>query len=567
MKNILILLLVIITLGKSVLSQPKNNLNYRSPLEIPLIFAANFGELRSNHFHMGVDYKTKHVEGMKIFSVQDGYVSRIKVSSYGYGKVIYINHPEGVTSVYAHCSIFKGEIDSIVKVHQHLKESFEIDIKLNNDEIKVEKGQVIALSGNTGGSTAPHLHFELRDTETETALNPLKYGYEIKDSKSPKLSHLKIYSLTKEGYVTTDNNFKYKLSLINNQYIPEQKTIYIPVNYITKNGGLGFSFDAYDPYDLSYNKLGIYGSKLLINNELIFETKIDSISFDHTRYINTYTDFHEFSVNRRNYHKSFKNLNNPLTVYNSKKDGIIKIKQGDTLNIEYNIFDTKNNNSNLSFKLIVTKANNKNYFLKDFTNDNFINTNKAYDFFSKDSIIKIKTEENTFYEPISLMIKEKNSSNDFTFGEKTTPIHKYIHIDIDLNKLNSSLVFNKCYLTVNNRYLETVITDGLLRSKSKYLGGFKLETDTLSPIIRQKNFSNSNVSTYNKIRWEIVDTKSGIQDYDLYIDDKWQVLEYEYKNNTVTFVIPRNLKGQKEVKVVVKDNCNNTKIWKKNLTF
>ena len=193
MKNILILLLVIITLGKSVLSQPKNNLNYRSPLEIPLIFAANFGELRSNHFHMGVDYKTKHVEGMKIFSVQDGYVSRIKVSSYGYGKVIYINHPEGVTSVYAHCSIFKGEIDSIVKVHQHLKESFEIDIKLNNDEIKVEKGQVIALSGNTGGSTAPHLHFELRDTETETALNPLKYGYEIKDSKSPKLSHLKIY--------------------------------------------------------------------------------------------------------------------------------------------------------------------------------------------------------------------------------------------------------------------------------------------------------------------------------------------------------------------------------------
>ena len=184
---------------------------------------------------MGVDYKTKHVEGMKIFSVQDGYVSRIRVSSYGYGKAIYINHPEGVTSVYAHCSLFKGKIDSIVKFYQHLQESFEIDIELTADEIKVKKGQVIALSGNTGGSTAPHLHFELIDTKTETALNPLKFGYKIKDSKSPKLSHLKIYSLSKEGYIASDKSFKYKLSLTNSIYFPEQKTIYIPINFLPEN--------------------------------------------------------------------------------------------------------------------------------------------------------------------------------------------------------------------------------------------------------------------------------------------------------------------------------------------
>ena len=566
MKNTLILLLSIITFNKIVCAQPDNNLNYRSPLEIPLIFAANFGELRTNHFHMGVDYKTKHVEGMKIFSVQDGYVSRIKVSSYGYGKAIYINHPEGVTSVYAHCSLFKGKIDSIVKFYQHLQESFEIDIELTADEIKVKKGQVIALSGNTGGSTAPHLHFELRDTKTETALNPLKFGYKIKDSKSPKLSHLKIYSLSKEGYIASDKSFKYKLSLTNSIYFPEQKTIYIPINFLPENGGLGFSFDAYDPYDLSYNKLGIYESKLIINDELMFETKIDSISFDHTRYINTYTDFHEFSNNRRNYHKSFKNLNNPLTIYNDKKNGIIKVKLGDTLNIDYQIFDTEKNKSDVSFKIIITKSNEKNYAVTNFTDDDFIDINKPSYFFNKDSSIKIKAKENTFYEPISFKIKEKNSSSDFTFGEKNIPIQKQIDIHIDINKLNSSIL-NKYYLTVNDRYLETMISDSTLSVKSKYLGDFRLKTDTIPPKIRQKNFTNNNVSTYNKIRWEIVDTNSGILDYDIYIDDKWQILEYEYKNNTVTFNIPNSLKGQKEVKIVVTDNCSNIQVWKKKLIF
>ena len=566
MKNTLILLLSIITFNIIVCAQPNNNLNYRSPLEIPLIFAANFGELRTNHFHMGVDYKTKHVEGMKIFSVQDGYVSRIKVSSYGYGKAIYINHPEGVTSVYAHCSLFKGKIDSIVKFYQHLQESFEIDIELTADEIKVKKGQVIALSGNTGGSTAPHLHFELRDTKTETALNPLKFGYKIKDSKSPKLSHLKIYSLSKEGYIASDKSFKYKLSLTNSIYFPEQKTIYIPINFLPENGGLGFSFDAYDPYDLSYNKLGIYESKLIINDELMFETKIDSISFDHTRYINTYTDFHEFSNNRRNYHKSFKNLNNPLTIYNDKKNGIIKVKPGDMLNIDYQIFDTEKNKSDVSFKIIITESNEKNYAVTNFTDDDFIDINKPSYFFNKDSSIKIKAKENTFYEPISFKIKEKNSSSDFTFGEKNIPIQKQIDIHIDINKLNSSIL-NKYYLTVNDRYLETMISDSTLSVKSKYLGDFRLKTDTIPPKIRQKNFSNNNVSTYNKIRWEIVDTNSGILDYDIYIDDKWQILEYEYKNNTVTFNIPNSLKGQKEVKIVVTDNCSNIQVWKKKLIF
>ena len=151
--------------------------DYHPPLGIPLVLTSNFGELRTNHFHMGLDFKTNSKTGYRLYSIDEGYVSRIKVSPYGYGKVIYIDHPNGITSVYAHCSEFKGTIDSLVRQKQIQEQNFEVEIFPGKNVIRVEKGEVIALSGNTGSSTAPHLHFELRDTETEHALNPLHFGF------------------------------------------------------------------------------------------------------------------------------------------------------------------------------------------------------------------------------------------------------------------------------------------------------------------------------------------------------------------------------------------------------
>lgn len=564
MKKLTTVTFLILAFSKSYFSQLQTNLNYRSPLEIPLVFAANFGELRSNHFHMGIDYKTRHVEGLKIVAVQDGYVSRIKVSSYGYGKAIYINHPEGITSVYAHCSKFIGQIDSLISIKQEELQSYEVDVYLDSHEIKVTKGQNIALSGNTGGSTAPHLHFELRDTKTETALNPLIFGYDIIDSKQPILSHLKVYSLSKEGYIASSKSFKFNLKLSNNKYTPETNSIRIPINFISNNGGLGFSFDVYDPYDLSSNKLGVHSSELSINKNIIFNTQIDSISFENTRYINSHTDYYEFSINRRNYHKSFKTINNPLSIYKSGSNGVHQLKVGDTLNISYKTLDTKKNTSTCEFKIIVIGSDNKDYGLFNFNNMPSVNSKSLY--YSIDSSIIIHAEKGTFYEPINISIEDKGDKHNFSFGKKSIPIQKPINLKLKISKIDSNKL-NSYYLSVNDRYLETIALKDSLFCTSKYLGDFKLKMDTISPSIKPKNFSSNNVQNYNQLKWKIYDSSSGLNDYDLFIDGKWHLLEYEYKNNTVTFTIPKNLKGTKDLKIIAKDNCSNIETWTGKLLF
>ena len=185
------LIIVIIISSKEVSSQ-----QYSSPLDFNLLLSGTFGELRNNHFHAGIDIKTQGVEGQKVYSIADGYISRIKVSTWGYGKVIYITHPKtGHTSVYAHLKKFSTKIDSIVKKEHYKKESFEINFYPNKDALTVNKGEVIALSGNSGGSDGAHLHFEIRDTQTERPTNPLQFGFNIADNIAPTLKKIKIYAL------------------------------------------------------------------------------------------------------------------------------------------------------------------------------------------------------------------------------------------------------------------------------------------------------------------------------------------------------------------------------------
>ena len=198
-KHLIIICLCLLSLNS--FAQENNKKDYHSPLGIPLVLSSNFGELRPNHFHMGLDFKTNGREGYNLYCIEDGYVSRIKVSPYGYGQVVYIDHPEdGITSVYAHCSEFKGQLDSIVKAHQQEEQDFAIEIFPKPNEIRLKRGEVFAISGNSGGSSGPHLHFEIRDTKTEAALNPLNFGFDIADHKAPEIRGLKVYSITEDGY-------------------------------------------------------------------------------------------------------------------------------------------------------------------------------------------------------------------------------------------------------------------------------------------------------------------------------------------------------------------------------
>ena len=178
----------------------KNSKQFDYPLDIQPRLNANFGEMRPNHFHMGLDLNTQAKENLPVFAPADGFVSRVKIESGGFGRAIYLNHPNGLTTVYAHMNMFMPEVEKFLEKKQYEQESWKIDLQVPVALFKVRKGQIIGYSGNTGASEGPHVHFEIRDTKTENCLNPLMFGVDMQDHVAPDLYQLVFYDYDKSIY-------------------------------------------------------------------------------------------------------------------------------------------------------------------------------------------------------------------------------------------------------------------------------------------------------------------------------------------------------------------------------
>ena len=278
---------LVVSLCFILISTPKSSAQkYISPLDLNILLSGTFGELRSNHFHAGIDIKTNGIQGHKIKSIYDGYVSRIKVSSWGYGKTIYINHPEtGHTSVYAHLQKFSNKIDSIVLNKHYQEENFELDFTLKKNMIKIKKGELIGYTGNSGSSAGPHLHFEIRETKNQQPINPLQFGFKVKDDIPPKLLKLKIYAFDTtliDGY---NSNKTYDLFQKEGEYF---------INEIPEiSGPFAMGIYTYDQSNGSYNKNGVYNINLFVDTIKYYEFKADKLNFNTTRYINAHIDYYE----------------------------------------------------------------------------------------------------------------------------------------------------------------------------------------------------------------------------------------------------------------------------------
>ena len=245
---------------------------FQSPLEIPLILAGTFGELRSNHFHSGIDIKTQQREGLPVLSIADGTITRIKVALWGYGKVLYVAHPNGYTSVYGHLQKFAPEIEEYVKKVQYAKQSYEVEIFPDYGELKVSKGNVIAYSGNTGGSAGPHLHFEIRSSVSEKPTNPLLYGYEVRDATPPTLLGLFGYPLS-DGALVNQSREKVQLN-----YSRQPDGTFL-ADKVTATGTIGFGINTFDRQDMAANKNGVYAVKQTINGRVYSEFDFETFSF------------------------------------------------------------------------------------------------------------------------------------------------------------------------------------------------------------------------------------------------------------------------------------------------
>lgn len=538
-------------------AQTKYPTNYFSnPLEIPLILNGNFGESRSNHFHSGIDIKTQLKEGLKVFSVAKGNISRIKIAHGGFGKAIYVSHPNGYTTVYAHLKKFNNSIEEFVKKIQYKKQSYEVDLYLNTSDLKVFNNEVIGFSGNTGSSSGPHLHFETRKTVNQKALNPLLFGIEIKDTRRPVVNSLYMYKKLKSGSISLP--YKVVLNKINDSTFATKK--------IKVNGLVSFGLSGFDRQDLAKNKNGIYEISTFLNENLINSMKFDSFFFEESIKINSLIDYSFFVENRKRILKLFLEDENDLSIYSTKNKGFVDVKQKTELLFKIVAKDIKGNSISINIPLDY-----ENMVKATLTNSQGVSYSKKIeniienDFEFKNSHVNIP--KNTFLKNRKIKIEHPNDT--LKIINPYIPLYKNIKIKFKNPNNNKGN-----YLAVKDYNNKELFASSKLNPlnyfelKTKKFGLYFIKNDSLSPEISPLNFKNGDwVSNKKYLKFKILDKESGIKKYKGKINGKWMLFEYEYKKNLISYEFDSFYlsKSKNEVEIEVEDMVGNTLI--KTFTF
>ena len=531
---------------------PKNY--FRPPLDIPMQLSGNFGELRPNHFHAGFDFKTQQKEGLKVYAAADGYVSRIKISTFGNGKTIYITHPNGYTSVYAHLQKAVGSIQDFITKTHYKEQAFEIEMYLKPGEIPIKKGEWIAISGNTGASEGPHLHFEIRDSKTEYIINPMLFGFDsgFKDTKKPTVSGLYVYPLTTK---TTVN--KSQRPILLNYSLQKDGTFL--ADKVVANGEIGFGIIADDYDDVSFNKNGVYSVHSFLNGQPRFGYQFDTYSFDDMRYVNALIDYAKYKKTKQRVQKLFMKNKYGLSFIKTDEakgqitpipnlDEVYRIEVADffgnktaiTVPVQYDI----------SSAVITAEPVFSNYFIKA-NKDNIFEKENVSVFFPA----------GTFYDDFVLNFDVKNRI--LYLHDDTVPAHTNFTITMTDNTLPKEQQEKTFIARVEGdqiSYNSTYRKDSVFSTKVKTLGKYKLVADTLAPnVIITKPIEGKWISQ-DAIQLQISDSGSGIKSYNGYLNGKWVLFEYDNKTNTITHYFNDDfvLNGANELKVIVTDAMGNS---------
>ncbi len=535
---------------------------FRSPLAIPLYLAGNFGEIRSNHFHSGLDIKTNQREGLPVYATADGYISRLRVQIGGFGNALYINHPNGVTSVYAHLQKFNPVIVSRVKSLQYEKQSFPIDVILTPIEIRVKKGDIIAYSGNTGGSAGPHLHFELRNTKTEETINPLTLGIKIKDTIRPQMSALYIYKTNKsvfnehtpkQYFATYGANGTYNLGKIGT---------------IAVNGEFGLGITAFDQQDGGANHNGLFSTMVKVDGEIVYESVMDKFAFENSRAVNAYIDYYSKLSSGRVIQKGFIAENPKIKFFkSSKNNGLIEFTDNATHSIEYILKDIEGNESVLKFDV----KNNSTLAQKTANNIGLLMSYKTENKYDTDKI-KMKLPLGILYNDLYFEYAEKArpsyaASIIYQLHNKYTPVHSTFDLSIKVDSNNLAHADKLLIYQLETGSQGGIFKDGYILANPKTFGNFCLRVDSIAPVISAINVKNgSNLSKQAGVTFKISDNLSGIKSFNGYINNQWVLMEYDSRNGKLwhTFDAKTGF-GKHTLKLVVIDNKENSKTYQ--ITF
>lgn len=565
-----LLLFFLTTLTLSALAQQIFSTNkyplvdFRSPLDIiPPALAGSFGELRPNHFHSGIDFRTNQREGYPVYAIADGYVSRLRVQNSGFGLALYINHPNGFTSVYGHLSRFAPKIAQRVKALEYEKKTFELDEFPDADLLPVHKGDIIAYSGNRGSSGGPHLHFEIRDTKTESTINPQLFGIQIPDNIPPVIYSLYVYKLNKKPFNEFTPKQYFQVTGANGNYKLNSPQLSI-------SGETGFGITVTDKHNGASGTNGVYSIELEVDGKTVFTSSLERFSFENSKAINSHIDYPTFLSSKRSIQKSFVDPGNPLQIYSHLvNNGRIELNDLNIHQLRYIVTDAKGNKSMLPFTV---QSDGKSVIS---TPDQPAGIPFSYAIeneFSADGV-KVVLPKGTLYNDFNFVYKVKPKplkgaySQIYQLHNNYTPLHVGFNLWIKPDASLGNLAEKAVIVSTGGASQGGVMDNGYIRATPRNFGSYYIAVDTISPSVIPMNIADGkNMAGISRMNFKIRDNLSGIKSFNGYIDGKWVLMEFDTKTATLWHTFDDlTTKGKHQLKLVVEDMKGNAKTY--SITF
>lgn len=529
---------------------------FRSPIENRIFLSGTFGELRGGHFHAGLDIKTGGVEGAKVMAAAEGWVSRIKISPYGYGTCVYVQHPNGYTTVYAHLQKIKGEAGKYAKQEQYRRKRFAVDMQLKAGQFPVKKGEVIALSGNSGGSGGPHLHFEIRDSGTQEPLNPLLFGIPVKDYFTPQIRSIRLYPVGKGAKI--DNKSK----AVNMATKGWGKTYRLKTkDTVQVVGDFYLGINTIDKQNDTHNKNGVFSIELRVDSISVYRHRLERINFATTRYINTLIDYPYYKTKKRRYQRSYQGANNKLKIAEVLDNkGVISLQDGKVHTVEYVVKDAPGNTSVLRF-YVLAKPNMQQQPAVDaqlWTANQPHRFNNAY--------LSFATPKDCFYDTISFAAQKGEKrhaqavSDTYIIGNEQRAMQKKADIRLK-NIVLEAAKKDKAYVgRLRAKSISAYVAkwEGQdLLFKSRDMGSYAVFVDTIAPSIKYLTPKNKTTKP-KRIRFRVSDKGSGIAHYNAYLNQEWVLLEWDPKTRSMFYRVDKVVPANSTFKIVVKDMVGNS---------
>nr|WP_294794177.1 M23 family metallopeptidase [uncultured Mucilaginibacter sp.] len=532
---------------------------FKYPLDLSPSTAGSFGELRPNHFHSGLDFKTNQRTGYPVHAVAVGYISRLRVQFGGFGNAVYITHPNGFTSVYGHLQSFSPQIAEAVRQAQYTQQKYDVDFQVSPLLMPVNQGQVIAMSGNTGASGGPHLHFELRDAATEQTINPQLFGLTIPDKIPPAITAAAVYQLGDKPF---SENTPHKLFAVTGSTGNYRLT---KPQVVEVSGNTGFGISAGDVNSTSANRNGIYSLELKVDGRTVYTFAVERFAFDQTHAINGYIDYPTYLTQGRQIQKCFILPGSSISLYpQSENRGVVAFNDIATHDVEYVVKDVAGNTSTLKLKVrSVIKPSAADASLKG----TLFTYNKKNDFATDK--VKVSIKPGNLYDDVdfiySLLPKREGAfSATHRIHNRFTPIHEdfelWIKPDVDMGTLA-----DKAVIVNTAGYCDSSKVDGVfIKATPHVFGDYYIRVDTVAPAITPINIKDgSNLAAAKKIYFKMSDNLSGIKSYNGYIDGKWVLMEWDYKTRVLSYTFDNAVAAGKHVfELTVSDYKSNTKQFK-----